>query len=824
MICIGSQLENIGAFEPQHFKNMKSFYPLIFLLVSHLTVWAQVRGSVSGTVKTSDGNPAEFVNVSIKGTSKGAVAGKNGSYEIKNVAPGTYVLVASFVGLENQEKNIEVKSGETVTVDFVLNETTVQLEEVIVSERITLNKEDNYIAKMPLKKLENPQVYNSISSEILKQQAITNYDDAFRNIPGVFRTWESTGRDGDGASYFALRGLEGQPALLNGLPGITNGNLDPANVEEVQVMKGPSATLFGANATAYSSYGGIINTVTKKPYFTTGGEIAYSIGSFGLSRITGDINTPLSQKEKIALRVNAAYHSEGSFQDAGFKKSFFLAPSLTYEISDRLKFMLVTEILEEERAVAPVFFHSNREEPLTFKTIDELNLNNDLSFTSNDLSIKNPRTNLQAQMIYKLSDTWTSQTVISRGTANSDGYYTYIWPDSEGDNDFGQYFTYVKESRVTTDIQQNFNGEFNIGNLRNRLLIGLDYFNRQATNNGLGYVFIRNVSPQGDENFIIDPDTGETMPPVYLSRASIDNLLANTPVNNSQSTNSAYSAYISDVLNITPAITVLAGLRADYFDTKSDFSQWAFSPKFGLVYQPILDKISVFANYQNAFHNVAPIQIADPDGNNPRLKSFEPEQANQWEVGIKTNLLRDRLFATVSYYDIKVNNKVIGDPTNFYNSVQGGEVGSKGYEIDIIATPVKGLNLVAGYSHNETKNLEGVTGNFYTEPGRAPGGQGPQDQVNFWATYKISSGNLKDFGLGFGGNYASEYRVADNSITGVFDLPEYTILNASIFYNPDKFRFSLNANNVTDTEYYIGYWSVNPQKPINFVISMAYSF
>ncbi len=83
---------------------------------------------------------------------------------------------------------------------------------------------------------------------------------------------------------------------------------------------------------------------------------------------------------------------------------------------------------------------------------------------------------------------------------------------------------------------------------------------------------------------------------------------------------------------------------------------------------------------------------------------------------------------------------------------------------------------------------------------------------------------LKNSGLGFGGNYASEYRVADNSVTGIFDLPSYTVLNASLFYNGEKFRFTLNVNNIFDTEYYIGYWSVNPQKPRNFVISMAYKF
>jgi iron complex outermembrane receptor protein len=800
---------------------MKSLYLFLILvfMTSPLLVWSQ-SGSIRGVVKTSDGNPAEFVNIAIEGTAKGDIADKNGKFEIRNVAPGSYILVASFIGLENTQQAVEVKAGEVTTIDFILKESSQQLEEVIISGRAVLNKEDNYVAKMPLRKMENPQVYNSVSSEILKQQAVTSYDDAFRNIPGVFRTWESTGRDGDGASYFALRGLEGQPALVNGLPGITNGNLDPANVEEIQVMKGPSATLFGANATSYTSYGGVINTITKKPYFTTGGEIAYNVGSFGLNRITADVNAPLSQQNKVALRINAAYHSEESFQDAGFKKSFFVAPTLAYEVNDRLKFLVVTEILQEERTVAPVFFHSNREEPLTFRNIDELGLNTELSFTNNDLSIRNPRTNLQAQMVYKLSDQWSSQTVLSRGSAKSDGYYTYIWPDAEGDNNFSQSFTYVKETRTTTDIQQNFNGDFTIGSMRNRLLVGLDYFEQEAVNNGLGYVYARTVTPQG-----ISPFTGEPLGSDSISRPYIDALLATTSVNSSKLQNKTYGAYISNVLNITPSLTLMTGVRADYYDSEAeDYDQFALSPKLGLVYQPILDKVSIFTNYQNAFNNIAPMLVADEDGSNQRLKNFDPEQANQWEVGVKTNLLKDRLFATVSYYDIRVKNKVIGDATNFYNYIQGGKVESKGFELDVTANLFTGFSLIAGYSHNETKNIAGFRTDFYSEAGRAPGGQGPQDQINLWATYKVSNGALQNVGFGIGGNHASEYRVIDNSITGVFDLPSYTVLNASVFYSPERFRIALNVNNVLDEEYYIGYWSVNPQKPRNFVLSMVYKF
>lgn len=804
----------------------KQLFLLTLLLhLSVLTAWAQT-GTISGSVQTSDGQPAEFVTVNIKGTAKGALTDKAGNFQIKNIQPGLHRLIASFVGLERQEQSVEVVAGAAATVGFVLKENAAQLQEVIVSAR-NLNKETAIVAKIPLKRLENPQVYNTVSSEIMKQQGITNYDDALRNVPGISRTWESTGRAGDGASYFALRGFDAQPTLYNGLPGITSGNLDPANIEEIQVIKGPSGTLFGG---AFYSYGGMINTITKKPYHEFAGEIGYNAGSFGLNRVTADINTPLSKTDGIALRVNTAYHSENSFQDAGFKKSFFIAPSLVYDVSDRLSFNFLAEILEEERAVAPVFFHSDRLSPLDFRNLGELNLNPRLSFTSNDLTIRNPRVNLQGQMVYKLSDQWTSQTVVSRGTVKSNGIYTYIWDDVSGDNWFSQYFHKEQQTTNTTDIQQNFNGDFKLGNMRNRLLVGVDYFKRNVIDNGSGWASARNVTPQGDVNYV-DPYSGDTLAPVYLTQASIDNLLAGLEGSASNITNSSFGAYASNVLNITPKLSAMVSLRADYFDSKGDrstseddYDQWALSPKFGIIYQPVPDKVSLFANYMNAFINVAPRQITDVDGTNPRVKTFRPEQADQWEYGIKTNLFSDKLSATLSVYDIKVSDRVMPNPANIRDFTQGGKVGSKGFEIDLVASPVSGLNLIAGYSHNSTKVISGDKEDFYSEPGRAPGGQGPQDQVNFWATYRIGKGVLKNIGFGLGGNYAGEYKVIDNSKTGEFFLPSYTLLNASVSYNSSHFRISINVNNLTDKEYYIGYWSVNPQKPRNSTLSVAYKF
>ena len=810
--------------------SIKQLCTLLLCLISIQAALAQEKTKtlIKGNVHTSDGQAAVGVSISLKGTGNGTTTNNDGGFELKNVSQGNYTISASAVGLKPSEKTIVIGNDGVYEVDFILSLNAEQLKEVIISGRNSKNKPDGFAAKMPLKNLENPQVYNTVSAELMKEQAITNYDDAFRNVPGISRTWESTGRGGDGGAYFALRGFDAQPALLNGLPGLTSGNLDPANVEEIQVIKGPSGTLFGG---AFFAYGGIINTITKKPYDHFGGEVSYNFGSFGLNRVTADINTPLSKTEKIALRINTAYHSENSFQDAGFKKSFFLAPSLAYEVNDRLSFLLTTEILEEERAVPPVFFHSDRESPLPFKNLEELNLNRNASFTNNDLTIKNPRYTFQGQMNYKLSDAWTSQTVISRGAVKSDGYYTYMWDDHSGDKYFEQYFHKEQQTTNTTDIQQNFNGDFKIGGLRNRLLLGLDFYNQNVIDNGSGWAVARRVTPQSGEEDYIDPETGDTTGAIYLNRALVDAALADQGSSNSNISNNIYSAYFSDVLNIAPSLSIMASLRADYFTSKGEkttgdgsYNQFGLSPKFGIVYQPLLDKLSVFANYMNGFVNVAPMEVGDADGNNLRMKSFKPEQANQWEGGIKANLAGDKLFATVSLYDIKVSNRVIQDAGNRYNYTQGGKVGSKGFELDLTATPVNGLNILAGYSYNETKVLVGDEDDFYAEVGRSPGGQGPQHLANFWATYRFLSGKLQNFGFGLGGNYAGKYKVIDSSITGDFILPSYALLNASVFYNSDKIRVTCNVNNVTDTEYYIGYWSVNPQKPRNFVTSIAYKF
>ncbi|SNR77711.1 TonB-dependent receptor [Lutibacter flavus] len=790
---------------------MKNILTTITLFLSIITIQAQ-NSLIRGTVISEQNKPIKNVNISILNTIKGTNTNSFGAYEINGLESGTYQLRVSFLGYKTKEIQLKIKNNQVYTIPtIILKEIGETLSEVkIEGNGITkiIKSEGIYVSKLPLKNLENPQAYNAISSDLLKEQVITNINDAIKNATGVARLWESTGRGGDGAEFYSLRGFSVQPSITNGLPGLNNGGLDPSNIERIEVIKGPSGTLYGSSLI---SYGGLINVVTKQPYEYFGGEISYTTGTNGLNRITADINTPIGKDDDTYLRINAAYHSQNSFQDAGFNKSFYVAPSLKYIANEKLTFIVNTEILNKESVNAPMLF-LNRYAPLTYDSIDIFEQNYYNSFTSNNLTIKNPTFNLQAQALYKLSDTWTSQTVLSTGTAKTDGYYSYLWDLSDGDT-FAHYISKANSETRTTDIQQNFIGDFNIGKLRNRVVVGLDYFNNNLKNNSLGWVGIGTVTLSDGNNSSI------------LSQAAVDNALAETAVGNSEASQEIFSAYISDVLNLTPTLSAMASLRVDKFEgdkSDDDDDQTAFSPKFGLVYQPIKDKLSVFTNYMNGFSNVSPSEVSDVDGSNPRIKTFDPEKANQWELGIKANLLENKLNLTASYYDINVSNKLMTDPNNINNSIQGGEVESKGFELSLNAKPVEGWNIIAGYSQNNSKVLKETENAGYL--GLRPEEAGPENLINFWTSYTVQTGSLEGFGFGFGGNYASEFNTLNRSTTGSFALPSYTIINGSLSYAKEKFRVILKLDNIANKKHFTGWSTVTPQNTRSISASLSYNF
>ena len=157
---------------------LKAFVFASLIMLSGAVALAQ-PGSIHGTISTSDGAAAEYVNVSIKGTDKGTTTDVNGKFEIRKVSPGTHILLASFVGFTPIEKSVEVQSGKTSSVDFVLNETSAQLSEVEVR-----GERDGYKLDAPSNSLrlqstllETPQNIQIVTKDILRDQQVISMSD-----------------------------------------------------------------------------------------------------------------------------------------------------------------------------------------------------------------------------------------------------------------------------------------------------------------------------------------------------------------------------------------------------------------------------------------------------------------------------------------------------------------------------------------------------------------------------------------------------------------------------------------------------------------------
>lgn len=781
-----------------------SFFRIILLLCLVLSglpgVFAREADnniSITGTVTTSNGEAAAGVTVRIQELSKTAVTNTSGVFIFHNIPAGAYHLQASLVGLQPVSVPVTVTTGKSTPVNISLSYTSQNLEEVVVSTggNRFAKKESGDVSKLPLSNMENPQVYTVVSKELMKEQIVTDYNSAFKNVPGAgVAEIRNQGR-----TTFISRGFATPQLVRNGVGSFTYTTVDPANLERIEVIKGPSATLFGSTL---SSFGGLFNRVTKKPFEQFKGEVSYSAGGFDLNRLTADINAPLNKEKTALLRINTALHSEKSFQDAGFTKNFLIAPSFSYKVNDKLTLMLDVE-MGWNKATSPTRFAPSAKGKA--RNMKDLLMPYKLSFGNNTIAYNSQQYNVFAQAKYKMSNSWTSQTIVSRTRSSSDGYVNSF--TGLTDSTMFRAVTNQEYPYYGTDIQQNFIGDFYLGALRNRVVIGLDYYGLKATRN--------------DATVNIDT-VNFRKPGAAYNNFTIEKVsprFANARYQNFVSTwENTYSAYVSDVLNITEQLLVMASLRVDRYvnkgayypnvdSTVGDYQQTALSPKFGAVYQVIKNKVSVFSNYMNGFSNASG---SDFYGN-----TFKPQRANQWEGGVKLDF--SKVSATLSYYNISVTNMTITDPDHANFSLQSGTQLSKGYEAEVIANPISGLNIVAGYTYNDSKFTK-------ADPktnGLRPTTAGAPKVGNLWVSYRLTQGAAKGLGFGFGGIYASEY-YQTNTTDFQFTIPSYTVLDAAVFYDQPTFRIGIKADNLTNEKY----WSYRlaAQNPLRITGNVTFKF
>lgn len=432
-----------------------------------------------------------------------------------------------------------------------------------------------------------------------------------------------------------------------------------------------------------------------------------------------------------------------------------------------------------------------------------------------DITYSTQMMNIFGQLNYKISTQWTSQTIFSRAKSTINGYISAL--NGRSDTTLQASVIVGNTNFIETNLQQNFIGDFYIGKFRNRMVVGLDYYNNfnsfNRTNVNAPVVY-----------FINTPTT------YRVTRDMLDTLTNTGTPRKEKSSDDTYAAYISDVFDITDRLKIMGSLRVNNFHYNGvyniltgetsgglsvsglqagPYTQTALSHKSGLIYELVKDKVSLFGNYLNGFFNISGV---DKNGNN-----FVPQKGDQLEFEAKADLFNHKLVGTISYYDIKVDNVLRTDPDDANFSIQDGSQYSKGVEIDITANPVAGLNIIVGYAYNDSK----FTKSDASVLNLRPAASGPQNMYNFWVSYAFTKGKFSGLGAGFGGNIGSmSYQT--NTQTAKVIIPSYKMFDASIFYDRPKYRLGLKIDNITSEKA----WSVRltPQAPIRYLASIALKF
>jgi len=724
---------------------------------------------------------------------------------MKKVIVSAVVLVSTFAYAQEKD-SIKANNIEGVIIDALIR------------------KDSDYSNKMNLKSIEDPQVSSSINYKALENQLIYTVDDAYRNITGLQKMWNATSRAGDGGSFVILRGFVSTGSMRNGLVAPVTTTVDAINLEKLEILKGPAGTLYGSNV---ASYGGLVNRITKKPYESFGGNVTFTGGSYNTFRTQADVNAPLTNDKKLLLRVNTSYTNSGTFQKSDMKNSFFaFTPSLTYNASDRLQFNVEYETFNNRTVGEQLFFYlaPGRLNGIdNMKDLEKAGLDYKQSFIGDDLYTNARVNNVFGQINYKINDNIKSSTNINNSHSFSNGFGPYFAANVSGNNDLTieRYDQGTKNSKKSWfQVQQNFNLDYTFGNgMRNRTVAGFDFL---QTKDRSRFIYLKTgafdtVSANGGD---YSGFNGTVVGDLYRTPGSIGNYDINADLN-------TYSGYVSNVFTPFTGLNLVVGLRYESNDFKGGdvagsatdpYNQSAWSPKAGLVYEIVKDKFSVFGNYQNSFKSNGYYTI-----NSAKETALsDPERANQFEGGFKTNLINGKINATVSYYDIVAKNYLVttGYVGNIAIQNQTGEIHSKGVELEVNAYLVKGFSLIGGLAYNDTTD---------ESTGLRPATSGSKWLANFNASYQFIDGSLKGLGFGVGGNYASDNKVlnqldATTGLVDTFTLNSFFVLNANAYYDTKKFRIGVKVDNFTNEHYWIGYSTANPQSLINALGSITYKF
>ncbi|MFQ2226481.1 TonB-dependent receptor [Aeromonas hydrophila] len=626
-----------------------------------------------------------------------------------------------------------------------------------------------------------PQAIDSVKASELTAFGQPTLSEALTGIPGVNASGDTRF---DGVN---IRGFSASNDFyLDGFRDDMQYTRDLGNTERVEVLKGPAAVLYGRGST-----GGIVNRVSKKPQKGLESSVSAQVGSFDSRRLAADLNGEAG--EQVQVRLNLAQEDKDSFRNGVTSKRTLLAPSVNWEINDKLNWLLQYERNEHDRTPdrgIPGVNGRPADVPKEFVYSD----------TRRDF-IDDVAQSTRSRLTWDINDQWQLRQQLG---------YTSL--DSQFDN---TYVTSVKGDQVTRsrwqqDLKANSlisnteaEGQLQTGPVEHRLLVGFEQNWQERTPK-----LYQNATaiPAGN---LYDPGSL----PTYDGAMKLSSD-ANHKVR-------GYGLYVQDQLSLGDW-HLLAGLRRDDFTVTSrrndlnkeeTVSVASLSPRLGLVWHPI-EEHAFYASYSKTFTPVGGelIGITPGDKNN----NLDPQHTRLYEGGVKSDWLDGRLATTLSLYRLEMYNKRSKDPLDPTKVLLTGLQRTEGIELSARAQLTDELYLRGGIAIQDAEQVKADA----DLQGKRPMNVSRQNGELFAGYQSGKQGWFGETGVTAVGD-----RFADNANTTT--LPGYARFDARAGYRWQQWETQLSVENLTDHDYFVSATSASqimPGTPRQLHLSAAYRF
>ena len=800
-------------------------------------VFAEIRGLITD----NNGNPISEATITVKGQKRAVRTKGNGYFTLSELPSGETTIVVHAIGYAAQQRILKLTNKSYQGIDFVLQERSDALPTVDVMGRREQSYKNSisFVGTKTATALKDvPQSINYVTKELILDQGAITVNDVVRNMSGVnpysfyndfsIRGFRATGNRNSGN---LVNGMRTQTSLWR--------QSSLANIERVEVIKGPASALFGNAAP-----GGVINRVTKKPLDVARQSVTLTTGSFGTTRAYTDFTGPLNDKKTLLYRLNLGYENTDGFRDLQGLTSYIVAPSFTYRASKQTQLNIDMTYVNHQgkldRGVAVFGDGSLFSRPISAT-----------QSAANDYLRENS-VNLSFALSHRLA-----QGLLFNSTYLFSSYDEDLLEHSQ-DNAFvkkadGKDNPSLVLMRVTQRQRHFRNNNFNnyltwdvtTGAMKHKLLVGYDHFNTQLApgssyieaggyllrNGGTAKTF--NVKKSSD--YLLDENKNpRTNVPAFDLNSSTGNRYQDISKYIYESKDVKPSDQYTNGVYLQEQLTwhkfqMLLGARMEWFTdvtqnkngSESKTHQHAFTPRVGLVYS-VVPSTNVYATWIRGFEPQSVAVQSNPGSGGP----FDPVESELWEIGAKGEYLNKRLSVTTALFSLRQKNTlynagVSGQPDLM---VPIGEELSRGVEFDVSGRILPYWIIMANYAFNVaeiSKAPEGTKDLNLQRPGT------PRHSANLWTKFIVPAGMLRNLGIGVGLNGVSERKGQVGRRENVVAYPGYALLNLALYYKVQEVQIQVNLNNALNKQYYIsGYDRLRsfPGAPRNINLTINYRF